>query len=49
MSMKYDPILVVQAEQDTMIDPQSANYIYNHVDSDEKNQMVSTFRSCDYH
>ena len=23
-------------EQDTMIDPQSANYIYNHVDSDEK-------------
>lgn len=31
-----DPILVVQAEQDTMIDPQSANYIYNHVDSDEK-------------
>ena len=23
-----DPILVVQAEQDTMIDPQSANYIY---------------------
>ena len=31
-----DPILVVQAGQDTIIDPQSANYIYNHVDSDKK-------------
>lgn len=32
-----DPILVIQAEQDKMIDPQSANYIFEHVDSDEKN------------
>ena len=31
-----EPILVIQAEQDKMIDPQSANYIYEHVDSDEK-------------
>lgn len=31
-----DPILVVQAEKDEMIDPQSANYIYENVDSDEK-------------
>ena len=31
-----DPILVVQAEQDTMIDPQSANYIYETVESDDK-------------
>ena len=30
-----DPILVVQAEKDEMIDPQSANYIYENVDSDE--------------
>ena len=29
-----DPILVVQAEK-MMIDPQSANYIYENVDSDE--------------
>ena len=32
-----DPILVIQAENDNMIDPQSANYIYDHVDSDDKN------------
>ena len=32
----FDPILVIQAENDNMIDPQSANYIYEHVDSDEK-------------
>ncbi|WP_256083783.1 alpha/beta hydrolase, partial [Staphylococcus aureus] len=32
-----DPILVIQAENDNMIDPQSANYIYDHVDSDYKN------------
>ena len=31
-----DPILVVQAEQDKMIDPQSANYIYETVESDDK-------------
>ncbi|BGE83054.1 carboxylesterase [Staphylococcus petrasii] len=31
-----DPILVVQAEKDQMIDPQSANYIYDNVDSDDK-------------
>ena len=31
-----DPILVVQAENDEMINPQSANYIYENVDSDEK-------------
>ncbi|MGW9856491.1 carboxylesterase [Staphylococcus hominis] len=31
-----DPILVVQAEKDKMIDPQSANYIYENVDSDKK-------------
>lgn len=31
-----DPILVIQAENDNMIDPQSANYIYDHVDSDDK-------------
>lgn len=31
-----DPILVVQAEKDEMIDPQSANYIYGNVSSDEK-------------
>ena len=30
-----DPILVVQ-ENDEMINPQSANYIYENVDSDEK-------------
>ena len=36
-----DPILVIQAENDNMIDPQSTNYIYEHVDSDEKGyQMV---------
>ena len=33
----FDPILVIQAENDNMIDPQSANYIYEHVDSDDKN------------
>ncbi len=32
-----DPIFVIQAENDNMIDPQSANYIYDHVDSDDKN------------
>ena len=32
----FDPILVIQAENDNMIDPQSANYIYDHVDSDDK-------------
>ena len=39
----FDPILVIQAENDNMIDPQSANYIYEHVDSDEKisNGIVS--------
>ena len=31
-----DPILVIQAEHDEMIDPQSANYIYDHVDSEQK-------------
>lgn len=31
-----EPILVIQAEQDKMIDPQSANYIFEHVDSEEK-------------
>ena len=31
-----DPILVVQGENDEMINPQSANYIYENVDSDEK-------------
>lgn len=31
-----DPILVIQAEQDKMIDPQSANYIYQNVESDFK-------------
>ena len=31
-----DPIFVVQAEQDKMIDPQSANYIYETVESDDK-------------
>ncbi len=31
-----DPILVIQVENDNMIDPQSANYIYDHVDSDDK-------------
>ncbi|AXZ24058.1 carboxylesterase [Staphylococcus warneri] len=31
-----DPILVFQAEQDKMIDPQSANYIYETVESDDK-------------
>ena len=30
-----DPILVIQ-EHDEMIDPQSANYIYDHVDSEQK-------------
>ena len=44
-----DPILVVQAENDEMINPQSANYIYENVDSDEKrHQMVCEFRSCHY-
>lgn len=33
----FDQILVIQAENDNMIDPQSANYIYEHVDSDDKN------------
>ncbi len=39
----FDPILVIQAENDNMIDPQSANYIYEHVDSDKKisNGIVS--------
>ncbi|EOB7756223.1 alpha/beta hydrolase [Staphylococcus aureus] len=32
----FDPILVIQVENDNMIDPQSANYIYDHVDSDDK-------------
>lgn len=31
-----DPILVIQAEQDNMINPDSANVIYNEVMSDEK-------------
>ena len=35
MDEVLDPILVVQAEKDEMIDPQSANYIYENVDSDE--------------
>lgn len=44
-----DPILVVQAENDEMINPQSANYIYENVDSDEKrHQMVCKFRTCHY-
>ena len=36
----FDPILVIQAENDNMIDPQSANYIYEHVDSDDKKYQV---------
>ncbi|MFQ3544848.1 alpha/beta fold hydrolase [Halobacillus rhizosphaerae] len=32
----YTPILVVQAEQDEMINTESANYIYNEVESDHK-------------
>ena len=35
MMMKSRSHLVVQAEKDEMIDPQSANYIYENVDSDE--------------
>lgn len=31
-----DPILVIQAEQDEMINPDSANVIYDEVMSDEK-------------
>lgn len=27
---------MIQVENDNMIDPQSANYIYDHVDSDDK-------------
>ncbi|KMS30267.1 carboxylesterase, partial [Staphylococcus aureus] len=30
-------ILVIQAENDNIIDPHSAKYIYDHVDSDDKN------------
>lgn len=32
----YTPIMVVQAEKDEMINPESANYIYEQVESDYK-------------
>ena len=31
-----DPLLVIQAEQDKMINPESANVIYDEASSDEK-------------
>ncbi len=34
--MLYTPTLVLQAEKDEMINPDSANYIYENVEADHK-------------
>src|SRR5690625_2099540 len=36
VEMVYAPTMVVQARKDQMINPESANFIYNHVATDEK-------------
>ncbi len=36
LDLIYTPTLVVQAEDDQIINPKSANYIYDHVESDPK-------------
>ncbi|GAB2544560.1 alpha/beta hydrolase [Gracilibacillus alcaliphilus] len=36
VGMLYAPTMVIQAEQDEMINPESANYIYDHVETDQK-------------
>src|SRR5699024_11521275 len=36
VDMIYTPTMVVQASKDAMINTDSANYIYEHVESDEK-------------
>jgi len=36
VDMIYTPTMVVQARKDETINPESANYIYNHIATDEK-------------
>lgn len=36
LDLIYAPTFVVQAEKDEMINPESANYIYDHIATDEK-------------
>ncbi|PWU69234.1 alpha/beta hydrolase [Gracilibacillus dipsosauri] len=36
VDMLYTPTLVIQAEKDEMINPDSANYIYENVEADQK-------------
>src|SRR5690625_6146027 len=36
IDMIYTPTMVVQARKDKMINPESANFIYDHVEADQK-------------
>lgn len=38
-----DPLLVIQAEQDEMINPDSANIIYNETDTDEDEKDIKWY------
>src|SRR5690625_8041037 len=38
IDMIYTPTMVVQARKDKMINPESANFIYDHVEADQRSE-----------